>query len=83
MKNALLICGLAFVHFFAGLFVSFAAGISGGAWRIASNILMFPLSLLPGNALPNLSPALGWVLMIGVSFAWAMVILFIFRAIRK
>ena len=83
MKNAFLICGLAFVHFFLSLFVSFGAGISGGSWRIASNILIFPLSLLPNNALPNLSPTMGWLMMIAVSLVWATLIFYGIRALKK
>lgn len=86
MKTAtqvLLVCGLATGHFFLSFFVSFAAGISGGAWRIASKIIMFPLSLLPDTALPNLSPAMGWVLWIAVSFGWALAVFYGIRALQK
>lgn len=83
MKTVLLIVGLAIGHFFLSLFVGFGAGISGGAWRIASKILMFLLSLLPDNALPNLSPTSGWLLMFAVSFAWALAIFYGIRALQK
>ena len=83
MKNAFLIIGLAAVHFVVSFFASFAAGISGGVWRIVSNILMFPLSILPDNALPNLSPTIGWLMMIAVSFAWATLIFYGIRALKK
>lgn len=86
MKTAtqmLLIGGLAVAHFVLSFFVGFAAGIGGGAWKIASKIIMFPLSLLPDDALPNLSPMMGWVLWIAVSFGWALAIFYGLRALQK
>ena len=82
MKAVLQVCSLASVHFVTSFFVSFMERISGGAWRIASDILLFPISIAPKLVL-DISWWLMPSLLIAISFTCGLAITFALHARRK
>lgn len=81
MKFALFVVVFALLHGFFSFFISFAAGISpaGNRWKVVSDILTFPLQLVPDNA-----P--GWLalpLWGAVSLCWGLCAALILRKLQS
>ena len=69
---------VAAIHFLFSFFVSFAAGTGGGlAYKLTSQILTFPLWLIPGSA--TSSSPFDWLPWVLLSLAWGIVICYFMR----
>jgi len=76
------VVGVAALHFVISFFVGFAAGISppGNPFRLASQILSFPLAQIQSKNDPGI---FGWILWIGISLVWGFAICFLVRSLAR
>lgn len=77
MRFALGVVAVAVVHFFGTFLLGFLTGTTQGGNRplvIILNVLTFPLWLLPTTDEGPMAGPLGWLLWVGISLLWGVLI---------
>ena len=68
------------VHFISSFLLAFTGGISGGAAKVAADILLFPLSVIQGGPDGFLFFLVPWILL---SLLWGWGLLTLLRVLRQ